>query len=157
VLLIGVAVLTVMLSWTVVNTIYTLRYADLHFGSTAAGIAFADSAGQEVIRRQLAALPVVQRFAYESQAEAFQRYRAMFRNQPQKLAGVTQQTLPASFRVVLDDPRQFSQLFRAFCPQLGPDGKPACVKGVEVVVDQHQVTWDGLAGPGCTPPTRRCF
>jgi uncharacterized membrane protein len=46
-LLIGVAVLTVMLSWTVVNTVYTLRYADLHFGSTAAGIAFGDSVGQE--------------------------------------------------------------------------------------------------------------
>ncbi len=47
VLLIGVAVLTVMLSWTVVNTVYTLRYAHLHFGSTAAGIGFGDSAGQE--------------------------------------------------------------------------------------------------------------
>jgi uncharacterized membrane protein len=47
VLLIGVAVLTVALSWTVVNTVYTLRYADLHFGSRAAGIAFGDSAGQE--------------------------------------------------------------------------------------------------------------
>jgi uncharacterized membrane protein len=47
VLLIGVAVLTVVLSWTVVNTVYTLRYAHLHFGSTAAGIAFGDSAGQE--------------------------------------------------------------------------------------------------------------
>jgi uncharacterized membrane protein len=47
VLLIGVAVLTVMLSWTVVNTIYTLRYADLHFRSAAVGIAFGDSAGQE--------------------------------------------------------------------------------------------------------------
>jgi uncharacterized membrane protein len=47
VLLIGVAVLTVVLSWTVVNTIYTLRYADLHFGSRAAGIGFGDSVGQE--------------------------------------------------------------------------------------------------------------
>jgi len=47
VLLIGVAVLTVVLSWTVVNTIYTLRYADLHFGSGAAGIGFADSVGQQ--------------------------------------------------------------------------------------------------------------
>jgi uncharacterized membrane protein len=45
-LLIGVAVVTVMLSWTVVNTIYTLRYAHLHFGSKAAGIGF-DSVGQE--------------------------------------------------------------------------------------------------------------
>jgi uncharacterized membrane protein len=47
VLLIGVAMLTVMLSWTVVNTVYTLRYADLYFESKAAGIAFGDSVGQE--------------------------------------------------------------------------------------------------------------
>ena len=47
VLLIGVAVLTVMLSWTVINTVYTLRYAHLHFGSTAAGIGFGDSAGPQ--------------------------------------------------------------------------------------------------------------
>jgi uncharacterized membrane protein len=43
VLLIGVAMLTVMLSWTVVNTVFTLRYANLHFGSAARGIAFGDS------------------------------------------------------------------------------------------------------------------
>jgi uncharacterized membrane protein len=47
VLLIGVAVLTVVVSWTVVNTVYTLRYADLHFRSRAAGIAFGDSVGQK--------------------------------------------------------------------------------------------------------------
>jgi uncharacterized membrane protein len=47
VLQIGVAVLTVVLSWTVVNTVYTLRYADLHFSSRDAGIAFGDPDGQE--------------------------------------------------------------------------------------------------------------
>jgi len=47
VLLIGVAVVTVVLSWTVVNTVYTLRYADLHFRSREAGIAFGDPDGQE--------------------------------------------------------------------------------------------------------------
>jgi uncharacterized membrane protein len=47
VLLIGVAMLTVMLSWAVVNTVYTLRYAHLHFQSTAAGIGFGGSAVQE--------------------------------------------------------------------------------------------------------------
>jgi uncharacterized membrane protein len=47
VLLVGVAVLTVVLSWTVVNTVYTLRYADLHFRSGEGGIAFGDPAGQE--------------------------------------------------------------------------------------------------------------
>jgi uncharacterized membrane protein len=47
VLLIGVAVLTVVLSWMVVNTVYTLRYADLHYRSRDAGIAFGDPGGRE--------------------------------------------------------------------------------------------------------------
>jgi uncharacterized membrane protein len=47
VLLIGVAVVTVVLSWTVVNTVYTLRYADLHYRSREAGIAFGDADGPE--------------------------------------------------------------------------------------------------------------
>src|SRR5215207_1443512 len=35
--------LTVVLSWTVVNTVFTLRYADQTFGSEDAGIAFGDA------------------------------------------------------------------------------------------------------------------
>src|SRR5882757_7829159 len=46
-LLIGAAVLTVVLSWTVMNTVYTLRYADQHFRSKAGGIAFGDQDGHE--------------------------------------------------------------------------------------------------------------
>jgi uncharacterized membrane protein len=41
--LIAAAVLTVVLSWTVVNTVFTLRYADQHFASGRAGIDFGDS------------------------------------------------------------------------------------------------------------------
>jgi uncharacterized membrane protein len=59
VLLIGFAVLTVTLSWTVVNTVYTLRYADLHFNSTAVGIAFGDSADSAEQER-----PTYRDFAY---------------------------------------------------------------------------------------------
>jgi uncharacterized membrane protein len=47
VLLICVAVLTVMLSWTVINTVYTLRYADQHFRSKQGSIAFGDDNGQQ--------------------------------------------------------------------------------------------------------------
>jgi uncharacterized membrane protein len=46
-LLIGVAVLTVMLSWTLINTVYTLRYADRHFRSKPGGIAFGTEDGQQ--------------------------------------------------------------------------------------------------------------
>jgi uncharacterized membrane protein len=41
--LIGLAVLTVTLSWTVINTVYTLRYAHLYVRSGAMGILFGDS------------------------------------------------------------------------------------------------------------------
>src|SRR4029450_8495080 len=47
ILLIALAVVTVLLSWTVVNTVYTLHYAHRDFGSTAPGIIFGDATGQE--------------------------------------------------------------------------------------------------------------
>jgi uncharacterized membrane protein len=52
--LITVAVLTVMLSWVVVNTVYTLHYAHLQFQSTAAGLAFDDSADRMLTYRDFA-------------------------------------------------------------------------------------------------------
>jgi uncharacterized membrane protein len=45
-LLIGVAVLTVVLSWAVINTVYTLRYADQHYRSKPGGIEFGTENGQ---------------------------------------------------------------------------------------------------------------
>ena len=42
-LLIAVAVSTVALSWTMLNTIYTLRYADLYYQAATGGIAFGDA------------------------------------------------------------------------------------------------------------------
>jgi uncharacterized membrane protein len=47
VVLIGAAVLTVMLSWTLANTVFTLRYAHLHFATTVPGIGFGDMNEQE--------------------------------------------------------------------------------------------------------------
>jgi uncharacterized membrane protein len=56
VLLIGVAVLTVVLSWAVINTVYTMRYADQHFRSQQGGIAFGTDQDQQ--------LPGYRDFAY---------------------------------------------------------------------------------------------
>jgi uncharacterized membrane protein len=47
VVLIAFAMVTVMLSWTVVNTVFTLRYADLHFQTNADGITFGGPIGEE--------------------------------------------------------------------------------------------------------------
>lgn len=40
--LVGVGVLTVMLSWTVLNTVFTLRYTHLHYVTSSPGIVFGD-------------------------------------------------------------------------------------------------------------------
>jgi uncharacterized membrane protein len=54
-LLIGAAVLTVVLSWSVINTVYTLRYADQHFRSQPGGIEFgADDQQQHPTYRDFA-------------------------------------------------------------------------------------------------------
>jgi uncharacterized membrane protein len=45
--LIGVAVLTVVLSWALINTVYTLRYADQHFRSAPGGIEFGTEDGRQ--------------------------------------------------------------------------------------------------------------
>ena len=37
----------VVLSWAVINTVYTLRYADQHFRSKPGGIAFGAEDGQQ--------------------------------------------------------------------------------------------------------------
>jgi uncharacterized membrane protein len=47
ILLIGAAVFTVLVSWFVVNTVYTLHYAHLSFASADLGIAFSDSRQEE--------------------------------------------------------------------------------------------------------------
>jgi uncharacterized membrane protein len=47
VLLIALAMLTVMLSWVVINTVYTLRYAHLHYLATGDGLAFGDAPGPQ--------------------------------------------------------------------------------------------------------------
>jgi uncharacterized membrane protein len=47
VLLVAAALLTVTLSWTLMNTVYTLRYADQHYRFKAGGIVFGADDGQE--------------------------------------------------------------------------------------------------------------
>jgi uncharacterized membrane protein len=45
--LVCLAVFTVVTSWTVVNTVFTLRYAHLHYTDGSAGIGFGDSSGRQ--------------------------------------------------------------------------------------------------------------
>ena len=75
-----------------------------------------DPAQQEAIRRRVAALPVVEAFAYESPAQALEQFRAQYLPYRPDLNGATEQMLPGSFRVVLHDPSQFAVLLWELCP-----------------------------------------
>jgi cell division transport system permease protein len=83
---------------------------------------------KETIRTQLAAMPEVKEVFYESEQEAFDRFRAQFRNSP--ITGNVQLgDIPQSFRVQLQDPTKFAVVTSQF------EGAP----GVASVQDQERV------------------
>ena len=45
VVLLTIATVTVVLSWTVVNTVFTLRYADLHYNAPEGSVEFVEASG----------------------------------------------------------------------------------------------------------------
>jgi cell division transport system permease protein len=80
------------------------------------------------IKAELDALPVVRSVFYESQTEAFARFKERFKESA-IAQNVTADQLPESFRVKLKDPTQFDVVVSAF------SGRP----GVDVVQDQRSI------------------
>ncbi len=81
------------------------------------------------LQSKLESEPVVQKVYYESKAEAYQRFKEQFKDQPDLVETVTPDALPASFRVKLKDPNQFAVIKDRF--QAYP--------GVEDIVDQRAI------------------
>jgi len=80
----------------------------------------------------LRAMPQVQDVFYESQADAYQRFRQQFADSPDLVQNVTPDALPESFRVKLRDATQFDVVAGAF------RSRP----GVEQVQDQKALLVD---------------
>ena len=80
------------------------------------------------IKADLEALPVVQSVFYESQTEAYERFKERFKDSA-IAQNVTADQLPESFRVKLQDPTQFDVVVSAF------SGRP----GVDIVQDQRTI------------------
>jgi cell division transport system permease protein len=92
----------------------------------AGGVVSADQ--RTAIKSDLEALPVVDSVFYESQTEAFARFKERFKNSA-IAQNVTADQLPESFRVKLKDPTQFDVVVSAF------SGRP----GVDIVQDQRTI------------------
>jgi cell division transport system permease protein len=95
---------------------------------------------REAIGSALRAQPVVERVYYESQQEAYNRFRDQFKDSPDMVRNVTPNVLPESYRVKLKDPTQFAQIHDEFCSgRVDSRGNEICDAGIESVVDQKKL------------------
>ncbi|GAA1143454.1 permease-like cell division protein FtsX [Ornithinicoccus hortensis] len=89
----------------------------------------ATEAQRDQLARDLDGLsPLVEQYWFESNQEAYDRFRDQFRNSP-VLDNIPQESIPESFRVQLSDPTKYDVVASAF------EGAP----GVESVEDQREV------------------
>lgn len=84
---------------------------------------------QDQLREDLEAQEVVAEVFYESKREAFDRFTELFEDQPSLVDSIDPDTLPASFRVRLENPNLFNVIADQF----------AAYPGVEEIVDQREV------------------
>jgi cell division protein FtsX len=120
------------------------------FGRADASVFLAqdvDPARRQAIRDRIQALDVVDAVFFESRQEAYDRVKVLYRNRPELLVDVGPEAMPESFRVRLDDPDDFKQLFLALCrPGENASGKQRCIRGVELVADIQAVLKPLLIG-----------
>lgn len=84
---------------------------------------------QEQLREDLEAQEVVAEVFYESKQDAYERFTEMFADQESLIEAIDQDTLPASFRVRLENPNLFNVIADQF----------STYPGVEEIVDQREV------------------
>ncbi|WP_052668486.1 permease-like cell division protein FtsX [Nitriliruptor alkaliphilus] len=82
----------------------------------------------------LDAQPIVEQVFFESQADAYERFREMFKDDADVRDVVEPDSLPASFRVKLEDPSEFDVIAQQF----------EAYPGVEDIVDQQELLDDLL-------------
>jgi len=84
---------------------------------------------RDKLRTDLEAQPVVSEVFYESKREAYERFTRLFADQPTLIEAIDVSTLPASFRVKLENPQLFGVIKDQF----------VAYPGVEEIVDQRDV------------------
>lgn len=84
---------------------------------------------REQLREDLEDQPVVAEVFYESKEDAYERFTELFRDQPTLIESTEPETLPASFRVRLQNPNLFGVIAEQF----------EAYPGVEEIVDQREI------------------
>jgi cell division transport system permease protein len=83
---------------------------------------------------------VVQNVFFETQQQAYDRFKEQFKDSPDMVRNVGPDALPESFRVKLVDPNQFALVHDEFCGgQVNEQGKEQCKDGIDQIVDQKRL------------------
>jgi cell division transport system permease protein len=90
---------------------------------------------RDQIQKELSAMPQVERVYYESQQEAYERFKEQFKDSPDLVANVSADALPESFRVKLKNPEQFDVVSSAFTDRPGVDSVQDLKKALEPLFD----------------------
>jgi cell division transport system permease protein len=88
---------------------------------------------RDQVAKDLQATSEVQTVFYESQADAFKRFKEQFKDSPDLVNNVTVDAMPESFRVKLKDPQKFDVVASAFSDRPGVDGVQDTKKILEPV------------------------
>jgi cell division transport system permease protein len=76
---------------------------------------------RDAIRSELTSLPEVEHVYYESQLQAYNRAKELFKDTPSLIANLTPTTLPESYRVKLHDPKKYAIVGSAVSQMPGVD------------------------------------
>jgi cell division transport system permease protein len=99
------------------------------------------------IKQQIRALNVAdpgpEGIQFETQPQAFQRFKDQFKDSPDMVRNVTPDALPESFRIKLknpNDPNEVALIHDNFCKStFNAQGHEICNPGIDSVVDQRQL------------------
>jgi cell division protein FtsX len=98
-------------------------------------------AERAAVLRRIQSLDVVDQVYYESRAEAYARFKELYKHDPEMVRNTGPSALPESFRVRLDDPERFPALQAALCPKAPSktSGSSGCMDGVDSVIDSGKL------------------
>jgi len=131
-MIITMSVSLTMLGASVLMYMQVDRMKNFYYGEIEVSIFLrtdVTEAQRTTINQALDGSPLVASKTYETRAQAFEKFKVLWRDSPDFIKSVGPDSLPESFRVKLKDPEQY----KTFAAQI--EGQP----GIQDIVDQRQL------------------